>query len=399
MEFLPHILRAKSFTSLPCLIIIALLGFASASSAFDIASYLPNTAGSQWSYGGNSYHTMTRTIGSPVALPGVGLVIPWTDIKSGEYGYDTTYVTVGGNGILVHQEYDSSVYVSGYGYTSATTIYTPAVAMAPADVTVGATYTASGTVTDAYANIGTFSFSYTVTTNIVGIETVSDKSGTQSWPAMKVIMSRTISGISPYTGQFFSSTSAETMWMVDGLGIVQKSSPDDYGAMETWKLTSTNVSVAAGEPSSLAVPRIDADVSYTVGWAASSTPGATYILEEATNSSFTAGLRTVYSGGDTSVTLRDRTSMASYYYRVRAAKPGYTDSPWRTGGNGCLVQYPKGDMNGDGMVRLSDAVVALKAMSGRTITLPMNPAADTDGDHKLSISDVLFILRQIAAGR
>ena len=74
-----------------------------------------------------------------------------------------------------------------------------------------------------------------------------------------------------------------------------------------------------------------------MSWGASSTGSVTYALEEATNSSFSDGLRTAYSGSSTSTTIADRSSGTTYYYRVKATKSGYTDSSWRTGSNGCVV--------------------------------------------------------------
>lgn len=70
---------------------------------------------------------------------------------------------------------------------------------------------------------------------------------------------------------------------------------------------------------------------YTLKWGASVTSGASYILEEATNSAFTAGLRTAYSGTAKSVNITSRTTDKIYYYRVRAITAGSKDSAWRTG--------------------------------------------------------------------
>ncbi len=69
--------------------------------------------------------------------------------------------------------------------------------------------------------------------------------------------------------------------------------------------------------------------SYTVSWGASATPSVTYLLEEATNSGFTVGLRTVTSGGTaTSAGITGRTAGTTYYYRVKAQRASYADSAW-----------------------------------------------------------------------
>ena len=49
-------------------------------------------------------------------------------------------------------------------------------------------------------------------------------------------------------GQSVSISATTIFWLADGIGIVQQSNPDEYGEMETWKLTSTNVMPAATVP-------------------------------------------------------------------------------------------------------------------------------------------------------
>ena len=92
-----------------------------------------------------------------------------------------------------------------------------------------------------------------------------------------------------------------------------------------------------GVPSSITVPETDDDGSYTISWGASSDSGVTYMLEEATDENFVDGLRTAYSGPNTSTNITDRSGDTTYYYRIKATLNGYTDSSWRTGLNGCNV--------------------------------------------------------------
>lgn len=223
---------------LHCLMVPVLLGFASAAFAVNVVSYLPHAAGSQWSFINNNLATMTNTTGSPVTLPSGVIAFPWTGSYSNQPSV-TTYNTIDASGFRRHQEYMSSVYINGYGNTSATAVYAPALLFVPADVTVGSTYTSNGAVTITYTNVTTVSLNYSSTTQVVGFETVSNNAGTQSWSAIKVIASITLSGT--VNGQFVTQTSASTFWMVDGLGIVQIYKPNASGVMETWKLTSTNV--------------------------------------------------------------------------------------------------------------------------------------------------------------
>jgi hypothetical protein len=89
-------------------------------------------------------------------------------------------------------------------------------------------------------------------------------------------------------------------------------------------------------PSSISVPENSSSGSYQVSWGASSTSSVTYILEEATNSSFTSNLRVAYSGSGLIANISGKTN-GTYFYRVKATRYQYTDSSWRAGGNGCTV--------------------------------------------------------------
>lgn len=223
------------------LIAITLLGLASVSLALTVENYLPHEAGDQWSYINNNHTTETTTIGSPVMLPSGIATIPWTTVDSSQSGYSVTYHTIDGNGFRRHQEYTSSLYISGYGYTSFTGTYSPALSICPPYVSVGDTITSTGTATMAYTNIATVAMAYSATTRIVGFETVSNHTGTESWSALKVIFSLTVSGT--VEGQFISATASYTYWMVEGLGIVKSYGPNASNTMETWELSSTNVTI------------------------------------------------------------------------------------------------------------------------------------------------------------
>lgn len=93
----------------------------------------------------------------------------------------------------------------------------------------------------------------------------------------------------------------------------------------------------AGIPTAVMVPVSDADGAFAVSWTTLATPGELYSLQEATNSTFTSGLRTAYTGAAKTVAILGRAQNTTYYYRVRAMKPGYRDSAWRVGNNGCAV--------------------------------------------------------------
>jgi Zn-dependent metalloprotease len=94
---------------------------------------------------------------------------------------------------------------------------------------------------------------------------------------------------------------------------------------------------AIGIPASLKVPVSDSDGVYTVSWTASATSGVTYVLEEATNNTFSAGLRVAYTGTGLSAAITGRARGVTYYYRVKAKKIGYIASAPRVATNGCRV--------------------------------------------------------------
>ena len=110
-----------------------------------------------------------------------------------------------------------------------------------------------------------------------------------------------------------------------------------------WVTGNRGCAVASGIPAACAlpgqplVPSNDPDGGYPISWSASTTTGATYALQEASNPAFTADLRTLYSSIYLSRAIRGRQPGRTYYYRVKAIKPGLKDSRWHPGPVGCAV--------------------------------------------------------------
>jgi FtsP/CotA-like multicopper oxidase with cupredoxin domain len=100
------------------------------------------------------------------------------------------------------------------------------------------------------------------------------------------------------------------------------------------------VSIPVAAPASITYPASSATGLYTVSWAASATPGATYILEESTSADF-AGATPINSRSTvTSALIAGRTN-GIYFYRVTAVLAGMTDSAPFSGANtGCTVALP-----------------------------------------------------------
>jgi hypothetical protein len=93
-------------------------------------------------------------------------------------------------------------------------------------------------------------------------------------------------------------------------------------------------------PGPLSLASSDPDGNYPVSWGPSPTPGVRYLLQEATNQTFTEGRRVVYFGPALSKTLTGRVPAVTYFYRVRAVIPGLQGSGWRKGMTGCLIEPP-----------------------------------------------------------
>lgn len=79
----------------------------------------------------------------------------------------------------------------------------------------------------------------------------------------------------------------------------------------------------------LTVPSIDNDGNYTISWSASQYSGATYVVQEALDSSFTVGMRPIVSYSTArSASITSRNDYKTYYYRIRVSVPGKEDGAW-----------------------------------------------------------------------
>lgn len=113
-----------------------------------------------------------------------------------------------------------------------------------------------------------------------------------------------------------------------------------------------------GTPGAMVAPASHDTISaFTLSWGASATAGVTYVVQRATNATFTLGLLTIYTGANLSVS-RQETVVDTYYYRVKATKSGYIDSAYSA----------------------YDATTTYKPTCGSIATLSVsNPISDLDG--------------------
>ena len=180
--------------ALQVMALVVLVGVAANAIALDLARYLPHEAGNKWSYVNNNSATMSNTFGSPEMLPTGVIAISWTQVDDASCATPCiSYNTIDANGFRQHREYIDRVNVAGYGYTSGTVILSPPMTIAPANISVGSTYTSTGTATFIYTNVATVNLTYNLATQIGGFET-GNTAGTQSWSALKMINTLTVSG-------------------------------------------------------------------------------------------------------------------------------------------------------------------------------------------------------------
>ena len=59
----------------------------------------------------------------------------------------------------------------------------------------------------------------------------------------------------------------------------------------------------------------------------------------------------------------------------------------------------KGDINNDGSVTLTDAILALQVVSGVTPATPLSKWGDVNGDGKIGLAEVIYILQKVAGMR
>lgn len=77
-----------------------------------------------------------------------------------------------------------------------------------------------------------------------------------------------------------------------------------------------------------------------------------------------------------------------------AGSNGGTTAPCAT-----VAQVKAGDMDGNGVVTLADAILVLQVMSGITPAQPVNLHADVNGDGMIGLAEGLYILQKVAGMR
>jgi hypothetical protein len=101
-------------------------------------------------------------------------------------------------------------------------------------------------------------------------------------------------------------------------------------------------------PNGCVVPTSVAPVAYSfvatnnstgtisIAWGASSTVGATYVVQESNDPSFTV-VGEIYRGNELTTKVYNRKTLNTYYYRVKAIKADMRDTAWNVAPSGCYV--------------------------------------------------------------
>jgi len=158
----------------------------------------------------------------------------------------------------------------------------------------------------------------------------------------------------------FSGTSASTPHVAGAAALILSQNPSftpsqiqDYLQNQAIDISSNGFDFSSGwgrlhlddqelpicnPPVSIIIPENSGSGSFQISWSPSATDDVTYLLEEATNNSFSENLHTVYSGNKLFADLSNK-SEGKYFYRVKAIRNQYNDSSWTIGSNPCNVSY------------------------------------------------------------
>ncbi len=154
--------------------------------------------------------------------------------------------------------------------------------------------------------------------------------GASSTTGVVYVLERSSNGGSSYTGVYSGSSLSATV-PVTASGSYRFRVKATKASMQdsSWRVSSDVPITLVADTVTITSPTTDSNGAYTVSWTGSQYSGATYVVEEAQNSSFTVALRTVASyTSSTSVAITGRADYATYYYRVKVAVSGMTNGGW-----------------------------------------------------------------------
>lgn len=174
---------------------------------------------------------------------------------------------------------------------------------------------------------------------------------------------------------------------------------DSHGNQSDWAMTSYNKNNPITAPrtpkNTKGVMNADgAGVTFT--WDLVS--GAeNYQVQISYDSKFTNPIEKTVSSNKNSISSAIPDNIGTVYFRVRAVRDGkYSD--WKSTtvktGNGENIQFPRGDVDGNGKTNAADATMILKHVANLITLTPEEYArADIDGNGKVNTADATMVLK------
>ncbi len=214
--------------SVLALVLALSLGFARDAAAFRSVDFQPLEPGDSWTYREDNVFTAIETV-----LPGTQLVngIPTRviGISGGPDDGGRFFVTNDTNGLRLHKE-------TIPGPEGGVVVYSPPVTVLPAVFEVGTRFSGAGSFALTFPGSGTFPGSYSISSEVVGVEQVVVPAGT--FQALRVDFTATQSATINGVPIVISGT--ESDWAVRNLGLVRAIGTIDGDSFIS-ELVSTNL--------------------------------------------------------------------------------------------------------------------------------------------------------------
>jgi hypothetical protein len=184
--------------------------------------YFPLQVGNRWEFLANGFSSSALEVTGTALVNGVTTFVVTDDLG------EQIFFTNDANGIRRHREY--------YPFDGFDVVFTPPLKQAHASMVVGGSVSSNGIATFTIFGIGSFPLSYTSTSRVEALETVTVPASTfQTLRARSTIR---IYGALP--GGYLDETLQQTDWLAKHIGPVKESQVSSDGS-ELLELVSTNL--------------------------------------------------------------------------------------------------------------------------------------------------------------
>jgi len=413
--------------------------------------------GNTWTIRMNGVTHSTSILPGVVYINGVSTKVLLQ--TGGEYSGSKEYQSMDDTGFYLHRVYAPDVYLEGFGFADITTTLIPPLKQSDKIVDIGQLIQSTGTAH--YEVSGstpiTFDVDYDYEFKAVGYENVTVPFG--NFFALKVQRSLAFSGW--VGGEYFSSLTTSTGWVIPHLGSVKGVSLNDQGETEVYELVDTNIPFEQIDSDSDDFPNgqdafpydpnewIDTDndgigdnadtdddgdgmpdgweVAYSlnplVNDAADDPDGdGLSNLQEYQNNTNPENSDTdadgLKDGWEVSYGLDpvatnesqqdpDNDSLNNIEEQNYGTNPlladsdgdGCSDGSEILGGRNPNLSDPQGDLDLDCTIDLEDAIIALQVMTGTASAAAVHIEADVNNDGKIGLQEVVYILQEVSGLR